>query len=146
MIKHINTLETPKEEIYKLLKSMKSSLTDDKINNEILAPIYNNYDECLYKLSTDTCIAYRPKGSEFWIENPKNNIIYVESHTTPKEVLIQEVSKSKGTTTATILVNKWYEEYSAFVFDTSIGDVLYMLDRFRGAWSINMPNVMKYKL
>ena len=146
MIKHINTKEDTKEDFFDFMKTMKSGLNKDKMYKEIIDPIFNNYDECLYKLSTDTCIAYKLKGSEFWVDNPKNNIIYVESHTTPKDVLIREVSKTKGVSIATNLVNKWYEEYSAFLFDTSIGDNICFLDRFRGSWSININNLLKYKI
>jgi hypothetical protein len=146
MIKYINTTVTSKDELFEQIKSMKGSLKDEHIKENIIEPIYSKYSECLYKITTDSCIAYRPIDSDFWIENPKNNIIYVESHTTPKNLILQEVSKTKGISLATQIVNKWYEDYSSFLFDTSICDVLYMLDRYRGAWSINMPNVMKYKM
>ena len=146
MIKYVNTEETEKEVFFTEIKALKSSLTDDKINKEIIDPIYNNFSECLYKVTTDSYVAYRPKGSDFWIENPKNNIIFVESHTTPKEVLAHELSKTRGIGTATQMVNKWYEDYSAFLFDTTTCEVLYMLDRYRGAWAVNMSNIMKYKI
>jgi hypothetical protein len=146
MIKHINTKEDTKEDFFDFMKTMKSGLSDEKIYKEIIDPIFNNYDECLYKLSTDTCIAYKPKNSDFWVENSENNIIYVESHTTPRNTLIQEVAKSKGIPLATIIVNKWFEDYSAFLFDTNISDNLYTLDRFRGTWNLNTQNIMKYKM
>ena len=125
MIKYINTEEMNKETLLKDLKEMKGGLTDEEINSKIIDPIYNNFSECLYKITTDSYVAYRPKGSKFWIENPKNNIIFVESHTTPKQFLLEEISKTKGIGTATQLVNKWYEDYTAFLFDTTTCDLLY---------------------
>jgi hypothetical protein len=145
MIKYINTETTDRDELFSEIKTLRGGLTDDQIIKEIIEPIYNNFSECLYKFTTDSYVAYRPKGTEYWVENPKNNILFIESHTTPKAILLNEISKTKGIGTATQTVNKWYEDYSAFLFDTTTGEILYMLDRYRGAWTVNMQNIMKYK-
>lgn len=145
MIKYINTKDTSKETLYTEIKKLRSNLQDEFINKIIIDPMYENYDECVYKFTTDEYIAYKPKDSNFWIENAKNDIIYVETHTTPKDIIIKAVAKKSGIPVATTKVNKWYEDNSAFVFDISADDILFTKSRYRGNWEGNTNVLLNYK-
>lgn len=143
MIKHINTELLPKEDLIKELLSLKSSYDELTLKN-YWDFVYDKYAECLYKINTNVCVAYRLKGSSVWVEEPNTNLIYVESHIVPKDVIISYVSNIKGVHVATTIVNKWYQDYSAFFFDASIGETLFYLSRFKGSWEAD-NNVLRYR-
>lgn len=145
MIKYINTKLTSKEDLQKEIKYLRSNLQDDFIQKLIVDPMYERYDECVYKFTTDEYVAYKPKGSMFWVENPKNDIVYVETHTTPRNLIITQVAQKEGINTATVKVNKWFEDNSAFVYDVSAGDLLFSKSRFNANWEDNTHVLIKYK-
>jgi hypothetical protein len=64
----------------------------------------------------------------------KSNIVYVESHTSNINIIITEIGKIIGVAPATVKVQKWFQEYSAFVYDSTNGNLLFFKSRYAGYW------------
>ncbi len=144
MIKYINTKITPKEVIIKEIKEINLTITEVRIINEIIDPMYQNYDECLYNYRTNKYVAFKPKDNTYWIENVNSTLMYVETHITPKNNVINDLSLSIGSGSAVNIVNSWYEKNSAFVYDRVSADIIFSKSRFAGYWTENMNILSKY--
>lgn len=74
----------------------------------------------------------------------KSNIILVETHTTNINSVITDISKILGVNIGTIKVQKWFQDYSAFVYDIQTGGLLFYKSRHVGYWESD-PNILEYK-
>jgi hypothetical protein len=74
----------------------------------------------------------------------KSNIVYVESHTSNMGSIIQDIALIYGVNPATNKVQKWFNEYSAFVYDSETGNILFYKSRYAGYWDTD-KNIYDYK-
>jgi hypothetical protein len=74
----------------------------------------------------------------------KSNIIFVETHIVDKNIIINNVARKYGVQTAMGVVNKWFETYSAFVYDANNGELLFFKSRYMGTWE-NDPIIFQYR-
>lgn len=75
-------------------------------------------------------------------------IAYVESHSCDKNQIINDIAMNGniGASIATNRVNTWLQNYSAFIYDRSNGNLLMYNLRTRGYWEVDMASIVQYKL
>ena len=73
-----------------------------------------------------------------------NNIVYVETHITNINSVISDIALIYGVSPATVITNKWFKEYSAFVYDSQTANLLFYKSRFSGNWEMD-KNILQYK-
>ena len=64
----------------------------------------------------------------------ESNIVFVECHTTNKNTVIADIALIFGVSVANVKVKKWYDDYSAFVYDKEHGNLIFYKSRYMGAW------------
>lgn len=74
----------------------------------------------------------------------KPSIVFVETHITNMNSVISEIAMNIGVPLATARVQKWFQEYSAFTYDSYNGNLLFYKTRYAGYWEMD-KNVIDYK-
>ncbi len=74
----------------------------------------------------------------------KSNIVLVESHTSNLNLVISDIALIIGVATATVKVQKWFQEYSSFVYDSKNGNLVFFKSRYAGYWEMD-KNLLDYK-
>lgn len=67
----------------------------------------------------------------------KSNIIFVETHSSNMQLVISDIAFSLGVAPATARVQKWFKEYSSFVYDLTNGNLLFFKSRYAGYWEMD---------
>ncbi len=73
-----------------------------------------------------------------------SNIVYVECHTTNMTSVIQDIALIYGVSPATVKVQKWFNDYSSFVYDLKTANILFYKARYAGYWEAD-KNINDYK-
>lgn len=81
------------------------------------------------------------------MEKIESNICYVNSHTDDKQIIANIVAKNQniGIYIAQMKVDKWFSDFSEFVFDTQTGNLLFYHLKTRGYWEIVKDVSIIYK-
>ena len=74
----------------------------------------------------------------------ESSIVYVECHTTNKNTVISDIAFNLGVSAANVKVKKWFDEYSAFVYDKDRGNLLFYKSRYAGYWEED-KSILTYK-
>jgi hypothetical protein len=76
------------------------------------------------------------------------NIGFVETHISDRNKIINDIAvvTDMGNHMAGNLVNKWFEDFSSFIYDKTNGELIAYLYRTRGYWEVNAKNLMNYKV
>ena len=74
----------------------------------------------------------------------KCDIKYVETHITNINEVISDIAMMCGVSPATMIVQKWFKEYSAFAYDSKACNILFFKSRFAGHWDMD-KNLLQYK-
>ncbi len=74
----------------------------------------------------------------------KSNILLVETHSTNINLVISDIALVIGVAPATVKVQKWFQEYSLFVYDKNNGNLLFFKSRYAGYWDMD-KNLFDYK-
>ncbi len=71
-------------------------------------------------------------------------ICLVETHLVNIGKVIKDIGLQIGVNPATFQVQKWYNDYAAFVYDRSNGKLLFCKSHYAGYWE-QTPNILDYR-
>jgi hypothetical protein len=74
----------------------------------------------------------------------KSNITFVETHSSNMNSVISDIALVIGVAPATVKVQKWFQDYSSFVYDKTNGNLLFFKGRYAGYWEMD-KSLFDYK-